>query len=228
MPDERLAPEQLVSELEIIRDDTLAATRSGLYGRLTFGDKSKPPGARREVVAVLQMLLYPERRVPDVLARRFESIPDFDLKERTAHQIREEIEHAQLIQKMLEQWGMDGEKGWREPIPELVKIFDYIESLETLSEFFSTFLMGEGLFLSTYLDDMQRADPDAFSPYLAAALADEPGHIALARDALLRYASTPKIQARTRDSAQRLLAMFLGGYQARIREFNATLEVAPV
>jgi hypothetical protein len=124
---------------------------------------------------------------------------------------------------MLNQWGHDGDVGWNQPLKELVHIFDYIETLETPAEFFSTFLIGEGLFLSTYLDDMQLKDPKAFSPYLEVALADEPGHIQLARDALARYATTAELQARTRVSARRLLDMFLGGYVARIRQLHEEL-----
>lgn len=110
---------------------------------------------------------------------------------------------------------------------ELVEIFDYIESLDTLSEFFSTFLIGEGLFLTTYLDDMQFKDPKAFSPYLEAALADEPSHIKLASDGVVRYATTAELQAKTRKSAKHLLDMFLGGYQARVNELNAELLSEP-
>src|SRR4029077_1779552 len=147
-----------------------------------------------EVVTILKLLMYPERRVGDVLANRLSVIPHPDLKLRVANQIFEEIHHARLLRQMLAQWGHDPDEHWVQPMPELVQIFDYIETLETLSEFFSTFLIGEGLFLTTYLEDMQVNDPQAFSPYLEAAAADEASHIQLARDALVRYATTEELQ----------------------------------
>jgi len=216
-------PREFALELDSMRKETLDKVRSGRFGRLTFGDRSVAPGDRPEVAAILRMLMYPERRVADVLANRLTRIDDFDIKERVAEQMLEEINHTQLLRRMLTQWGHDCDAGWTQPLKELVQIFDYIESLETLSEFFSTFLIGEGLFLSTYLDDMQVNDPKAFSPYLEAALADEPRHIKLAADAVIRYATTAELQARTRTSAKYLLQMFLGGYQARVAELHAEI-----
>jgi len=70
---------------------------------------------------------------------------------------------------------------------------------------------------------MQLQDPKAFSPYLEVALADEPSHIRLATDAVARYATTAELQAKTRRSAKHLLAMFLGGYQARVRQLETEL-----
>ena len=216
-------PRRFVEELESMRNDTLQIVRGGQLGRLEFGDPSQPPGQRPEVAGILKLLMYPERRVGDVLAHRMASIPDFDIKQRVAAQMHEEISHTRLLRKMLSQWGHDPDSGWTEPVRELVSIFDYIESLETLSEFFSTFLIGEGLFLSTYLDDMYESDPKAFSPYLEVARADEPSHVQLAADAVARYAIAPELQERTRESARRLLQMFLGGYQARVREMRTQL-----
>lgn len=223
MPTEAINPARFVEELESMRNETLQVARSGQLGRLDFGDSSLPPRDRPQVAGILKLLMYPERRVGDVLAKRVGSISDLDIKERVASQMLEEISHVRLLRKMLADWGHDPDSGWTEPIRELVWIFDYIESLETLSEFFSTFLIGEGLFLSTYLDDMYETDPKAFSPYLEAARADEPGHIKLAADAVERYAVTAELQQKTRLSARKLLDMFLGGYQARVREMRAQM-----
>jgi hypothetical protein len=216
-------PQAFAMELDSMRQEMLDHVRSGQFGRLTFGDPSIPPAQRPEVAAILKMLMYPERRVADVLAKRLSDISDLDMKERVAEQMLEEINHTQLLRRMLTQWGHDGDVPWTQPMPELVEIFDYIETLETLAEFFSTFLIGEGLFLSTYLDDMQLKDPKAFSPYLEAALADEPNHIQLASDGVTRYATTAELQAKTRKSAKHLLEMFLGGYQARVNQLHAEL-----
>jgi hypothetical protein len=221
-------PQAFARELDSMRKETLEQVRSGQLGRLTFGDASIPPAQRPEVAAVLKMLMYPERRVADVLAKRLSQITDLDIKERVAEQMLEEINHTQLLRKMLTQWGHDCDAPWTQPIHELVEIFDYIESLDSLAEFFSTFVIGEGLFLSTYLDDMQLKDPKAFSPYLEAALADEPGHIRLACDGVARYATTAELQTKTRESAKHLLKMFLGGYQARVNQLHNELASLPV
>lgn len=217
----RKEPEKFVRELETMRLRTQQSVRNENPGRLYFGDPALPPGDRPEVAMILKLLLYPEQRVPDVLATRLPAIKDADIRDRVAGQILEEITHAHLLRGMLEGWGHDPDEGWSQPVAELVHIFDYIQSLETLSEFFSTFLIGEGLFLSTYLNDMKVSDPRAFSPYLEAALADEPGHIALAREAVRRYATSAELQEKTRASASKLLRMFLGGYQARVARMEA-------
>lgn len=221
-----LSPRDFVAELETMRDDTLRSLRSELAAPLNLGDPCAPPQRRPQLAVLLKSFVYPERRVPDVLAKRMKDVPDFDIRAGLADQIHEEIHHARLAQSMLEKWGHDPEEPWRTPLPELVRIFDYIDSLETLAEFFSTFLIGEGLFLSAYLEDINASDPHALSPYLEAALADEPAHIELAREGLRRYAVTRETQERARDSAKRLLDMFLGGYRARVRELQA--EVARV
>lgn len=218
-----LGAHEFVDELEARRDEMLQIVRNNQLGRLAFGDTSIPPQQRPQLAVLLKSVVYPERRVPDVLAKRMNSIPDFDIRARVADQIAEEINHARHAQRMLTKWGHDPEESWRNPIQELVHIFDYIESLETLPEFFSTFLIGEGLFLSTYLEDMQSNDPKAFSPYLEVALADEPAHIALAREALHRYAVTPELQEKARVSALKLLRMFLNGYCARIKLMQAEM-----
>lgn len=221
-----LSPREFVEELETLRDETLGALRRELAAPLDLGDPAAPPQARPQLAVLLSSFLYPERRVPDVLARRLKDIPDFDIREGLADQISEEIHHARLIQTLLEGWGHDPEEPWRRPLPELVGIFDYIDSLETLPEFFSTFLIGEGLFLSAYLEEIEASDPRALSPYLEAALADEPAHVELAREALRRYAVTPESQALARASAEKLLRMFLGGYRARVRDLCETVALA--
>jgi DNA-binding phage protein len=219
----RQEPDAFVRELEAMRRRTQQRVRSEHPGRLHFGDPQMPPSERPEVAMMLKLLQYPEQRVPDVLAARLPAIPDVDIRDGVAIQILEEITHAQLLRDMLKGWGHDPDEGWSHPVAELVHIFDYIESLTTLAEFFSTFLIGEGLFLSTYLEDMRAADPNAFSPYLEAALADEPGHITLARGAVRRYATTAEVQEKTRASAETLLRMFLGGYQARVARMGTVL-----
>lgn len=218
-----LSPQEFVDELETLRAETLQAVRSDLFAPLNLGDPAIPPQERPQIAALLKSFIYPERRVPDVLARRMKVIPDFDIRAGVADQISEEIHHARLAQMLLEKWGHDPEEPWRRPIQELVDIFDYIESLETLPEFFSTFLIGEGLFLSAYLEDIQASDPRAMSPYLEAALADEPAHVELAREGLRRYAVTAELQGKARVSAKKLLDMFLGGYRARVKELHAEL-----
>lgn len=217
------AIEQFIESLEAMQSTALKAVRTDQVGRFAFGDRERPPSERPQIASILKLLLYPERRVPDVLASRMKQIKDFDIRARMAAQIFEEIRHARVLRKMLKNWGHDPDKYWTQPVQELVKIFDYIESLDTLAEFFSTFFVGEGLFLSTYLDDMRNTDPKAFSPYLEVALADEPTHIELARDALKRYATSKELQDKARHSASRLVEMFLGGYQARMREFKVEL-----
>lgn len=212
-----LSPQQFVAELESLKDAALADFSSGQFGRLSFGDPAQPPERRPEVIAMLKAMVYPERIASDILSRRIPSIPDLDIKGRVAEQVAEELEHLDILRRMLTEWGEDPDEKWHDPLPELVNVFAYVNGLETLAEFFTANFIGESLLLSANLRVMRAVAPEAFATYLDVSIPDEAKHIQLNREAIARYATTAELQQRARVVARRLLDSFVAGYQAKLR-----------
>jgi hypothetical protein len=219
-----LSPQEFVAELEALKDAALDDFRSGQFGHLSFGDSTAPPERRPEVIAMLKAMVYPERIASDILSRRIPFIPDLDIKGRVAEQVAEELEHLDILRRMLAGWGEDPDEKWHDPLPELVNVFAYVDSLETLAEFFTANFIGESLLLSANLRVMRSVAPEAFAIYLDVSIPDEAKHVQLNREAIARYATTGELQARARTVARRLLDSFVAGYKAKLRlmaEFSA-------
>jgi hypothetical protein len=161
-------------------------------------------------------MVYPERVAAEIMARRIPSIADLDIKERVAEQVWEELNHLHILRGLLADWGHDPDEMWHRPLPELVSIFDYVDRLETLAELFSANFIGESLLLSVNFHVMRAAAPEAFAAYLDSAIPDEARHVQLNRDAIIRYATTPELQAKARIVASRVLDAFVAGYVAKM------------
>lgn len=210
-------PKEFLAEIEALKDKALGQFSSGDYGRLSFGDPHLPPHQRAEVIAMLKAMVYPERIAADILSRRVREVPELDFKERLAEQAFEELEHLDILRRMLSQWGEDPDEMWHHPLPELVQVFDYVDRLKTLAEFFTANFIGESLLLSANLRVMRAVAPEAFAEYLDVSIPDEAKHIQFNRDAIVRYATTEALQARARVVATRLLTAFIGGYKAKLK-----------
>jgi hypothetical protein len=210
-------PKTFLAEIESMKDKALGDFAEGKFGRLEFGSKEMRPQDRPEVIALLKAMVYPERIAADILAKRIPLVSDLDIKERLAEQTAEELEHLAILRSMLSEWGEDPDEMWHNPLPELVKVFDYVDSLKTLAEFFTANFIGESLLLSANLKVMRAVAPEAFSAYLDVSIPDEAKHVQLNRDAIVRYATTADLQERARLVAKRLLSSFIEGYKAKLR-----------
>jgi hypothetical protein len=210
-------PKNFLAEIEAMKDAALGDFAEGKFGRLEFGSKDLSPQHRPEVIALLKAMVYPERIAADILARRIPLVSELDIKERLAEQTAEELEHLAILRSMLSEWGEDPDEMWHNPLPELVRVFEYVDSLETLAEFFTANFIGESLLLSANLKVMRAVAPEAFSTYLDVSIPDEAKHIQLNRDAIVRYATTADLQERARLVAKRLLSSFVEGYKAKLK-----------
>jgi hypothetical protein len=208
---------QFVADLQAMKEKAARQIRQGKLGKFHFGDVTLPPEQRRQVTTMLKLLVYPETRVGDQVARRLVQLPDLDLKARASQQVIDEIGHAQVLREMLERWGEDARELEQKPLPEIEAVFDYVEELETPVEYFTANFMCEGLFLPSHLHAMAELDPRAFQEYIDATLGDEAQHIALARDVILRYATTAEIQQRCREVARKVTSLFLQGFVAKVQ-----------
>ena len=212
-----VGPRQFVADLQAMKEKAARQIRAGKLGTFHFGDVSLPPEKRSQVTTMLKLLVYPETRVGDQVARRLVQLPDLDLKARASQQVIDEIGHAQVLRDMLQRWGEDADALCNRPLPEIEAVFDYVEQLETPVEYFTANFMCEGLFLPSHLHAMAELDPRAFQEYIDATLGDEATHIALARDVVLRYATTAAIQQRCREVAKKVTELFLQGFVAKVQ-----------
>jgi len=213
-----LVPKEFLEDLQAMKESTARDIKDGKYGHFSFGDTSIPPELRHQVVTMLKVLIYPELSVADQVARRIPQITDLDLKARASQQIIDELGHARVLRDSLSSWGENPDEMLDNPLPEIESVFEYVGSLETPVEFFTANFMCEGLFLPSHLQVMADLDPNAFRNYIDATLADEASHIALARDVILRYATTPEIQDRCRTVAKKVTELFVRGFQAKVHK----------
>jgi hypothetical protein len=210
-------PKKFLAELESMKDEALGDFAEGKFGRLEFGDRQQRPQDRPEVIALLKAMVYPERIAADILAKRIPVVTDLDIKERLAEQTAEELEHLDILRRMLAEWGEDPDEMWHNPLPELVSVFEYVDTLSTLAEFFTANFIGESLLLSANLKVMRAVAPEAFATYLDVSIPDEAKHIQLNREAIMRYATTADLQERARLVARHLLNSFVAGYKAKLK-----------
>lgn len=228
-PGASLVERQFIKDLQGLKHETAHDIRSGKYGTFHFGDRSIPPEKRFQVVTMLKALVYPETKVCDHVASRIPQLPDLDLKARASQQVIDEVKHARVLREMLTRWGEDPQEMYLEPLPEIEDVFAYVGSVETVEEFFTANFMCEGLFLPSHLQVMSELDPDAFGEYIESTVADEGSHVALARDVILRYATTPEARERCRRVAAEVTELFVRGLQAKVKKLNSEgTEPAPL
>ena len=213
-----LVPKELLQDLQSMKDATARDIRNGKYGSFSFGDVSVPPEMRQQVVTMLKVLVFPELSVADQVAQRIPQLTDLDFKARASQQIIDELSHARVLRELLQSWNEDPDEMYQKPLPEIEAVFKYVGGLETPVEFFTANFMCEGLFLPSHLNVMAELDPVAFATYINATLADEARHIALARDVITRYATTPEVQQRCRKVAEEVTALFVEGFQAKVEK----------
>jgi hypothetical protein len=153
------SPKQFVADLQAMKEKAARQIRQGHLGTFHFGDVSLPPEKRHQVTTMLKLLVYPETRVGDQVARRLVQLPDLDLKSRASQQVIDEIGHARVLRDMLQRWGEDPDQLCNQPLPEIEAVFDYVDRLETAVEYFTANFMCEGLFLPSHLHAMAELDP---------------------------------------------------------------------
>src|ERR1044072_3531567 len=219
-PGNSLVERHFIKELQGLKHDTAQDIRSGKVGTFSFGDRSIPPERRFQVVTMLKALVYPETKVCDHVASRIPQIPDLDLKARASQQVIDEVKHARVLREMLTRWGADPQEMYLNPLPEIEDVFQYGGGVDTVEEFFTANFMCEGLFLPSHLQVMNDLDPEAFAEYIEATLADEGSHVALARDVILRYATTPGARGPSPRRPKEVTALFTRGLRARVAKLT--------
>ena len=214
--------DQFLHELEQTRATAARSILGGRFGRPPFGGVEEREAAKRpEIIFLVQLGVYPEWRESHLLARQLQRIEDYDLLRRVGQQIADETKHAAVLCEQLERWGADPRRFYLEPIYEWSASFDYMDKLTHPAEYFATSnFIGEGLFLPTLLAPMAKYDKETFAVYVEQILPDEPSHVRIGRDFIVRYCNTAQMQARVRRHAAVVARQYCLGYEAAIRYAN--------
>ncbi|BCM94501.1 hypothetical protein IAD21_06408 (plasmid) [Abditibacteriota bacterium] len=208
--------DQFLHEMEEIRKTAVNDLAAGKYGRLPFGGENPTEASKRpEVIFFLQLGVYPEWREVHFLSRQIQRLDDADMVYRIGEQIFDEAKHTKVLRDQLMLWGADPDRFWQQPIPQWAAAFDYMDKLTHPAEYFgcSNFI-GEGLFLASVMNPMKTHDPETFNVYVEHILPDEPRHIKIGRDIIIKYCTTHEMQERVRRSAIILAKQYCQGYDA--------------
>jgi len=211
-----LPADEFVEEIKGIRDQAFKDISAGKYGTLSFLETAeagpkKPP----EIVFLMQLGVYPEFRETQILARQLQRLDDIDLVFRVGKQIADEAKHAKVLIDQLKAWDVDPFAFWHEPIYQWSAAFDYMDKLATPVEYLAAAnFVGEGLFVPTILIPITKHDPENFRVYTEHILPDEPYHITLGRDVILKYCTTFEMQERVRKVSQTIAKQYCIGYEA--------------
>lgn len=214
-----LPVDEFLHELEQVRRTAAHAILSGKFGRPPLGGVQDLEASKRpEIIFLVQLGVYPEWRESHLLARQLQRIDDYELLRRVGQQLADETKHAAVLCDQLRKWGADPKRFYLEPIYEWSASFDYMDKLTHPAEYFATSnFIGEGLFLPTLLAPMAKYDKETFAVYVEHVLPDEPFHVRLGRDFIVRYCTTAEMQRRVRKHASVVARQYCLGYEAAIR-----------
>lgn len=217
---EALSSEEFLEELKGIRQSALDDITSGKFGAPSFLRNGGATEAKKrpEIIFLLQLGVYPEFRETQVLAKQIQRLDDVNLVHRIAQQIADEAKHTKVLVDQLEKWGAEPLAYWHEPIYQWSASFDYMDKLTSPIEYFAgSNFIGEGLFLPTIMAPMAKHDPEAFAVYIEHILPDEPSHIKIGRDVILKYCTSADIQQRVRRVAKTVAKQYCLGYEAAMK-----------
>ncbi len=217
---EALPVEAFLEELKQIRAQAINDITAGKYGTPSFLLRKDMTEAKKrpEIIFLMQLGIYPEFRETQVLARQIQRLDDVDLIFRIAQQIADEAKHTKVLVDQLKAWGAEPLAYWHEPIYQWSASFDYMDKLATPVEYFAgSNFIGEGLFLPTIMAPMAKHDPETFAVYVEHILPDEPSHIKIGRDVILKYCTTAAVQDRVRRVAKTVAKQYCLGYEAAMK-----------
>ncbi len=212
--------DQFLDELSAIRDSALHDIKFGKYGAPVFlaNDEATEAQKRPEIIFLLQLGVYPEYRETHFLSRQIQRLNDVDLIYRVCEQIFDEAKHTKVLVNELVKLGAPPLTFWEEPIYEWSAAFDYMDKQTHPAEYFvgSNFI-GEGLFLASIMAPMAKYDPETFQVYVEHIMPDEPRHIGIGKDIIVKYCHTKEIQDRVRHVAKTVAKQYCLGYASAMR-----------
>jgi len=169
-----------------------------------------------ERIRVMQSRLFNELRAADLFGTWLRTTPEFDVKAVMAESAHEEMVHAQLLSKRIQELGHDPFD--YKPLPAQTAMFNAMEGLaDTCERIAGLSLAGETV--ANYLIQMCLKSPSVpewiKQPYRRIT-EDEEGHGSIPRLFLKRYATTAERQDRVRRAVAMRMVLF--------REYLASLD----
>lgn len=211
-----LPTDQFLHLMESIRQDAIDKIDGGEFGRPPFANPDGLEAQRRpEVIFFMQLGIYPEWREVHFLSRQIQRLDDPDFVYRIGEQIYDEAKHTKVLWDQLKKWGAQPDKLWLEPIYQWSASFDFMDKLTHPAEYFAcSNFIGEGLFLPSIMRPMAKYDRETFAVYVEHIMPDEPRHIAIGRDMIIKYCTTHDMQQRVLKAARILAKQYCIGYEA--------------
>jgi len=175
-----------------------------------------PLKSDEERIRVMKSRLFNELRAADLFGTWLKTTPELDVKATMAESAHEEMTHAQLLSKRIQELGYDPFD--YKPLPAQTAMFNAMEGLlDTCERLAALSLAGEAV--ANYLIQMCLKSPSVpewiKQPYRRIT-EDEEGHGSIPQQFLKRYATSPERQDRVRRAVAMRMVLF--------REYLASLD----
>jgi 1,2-phenylacetyl-CoA epoxidase catalytic subunit len=175
-----------------------------------------PLNTDEERIRVMQSRLFNELRAADLFGTWLKTTPELDVKATMAESAHEEMVHAQLLSKRIQDLNVDPFD--YKPLPAQIAMFNAMEGLnETCERIAALSLAGETV--ANYLIQMCLRSPDVpewiKQPYRRIT-EDEAGHGSVPQAFLKRYATSEERQDKVRRAVAMRMVLF--------REYLASLD----
>jgi len=167
-----------------------------------------PLKSDEERIRVMKSRLFNELRAADLFGTWLKTTPELDVKATMAESAHEEMTHAQLLSKRIQDLGYDPFD--YKPLPAQIAMFNAMEGLQdTCERIAGLSLAGETV--ANYLIQMCLKSPSVpewiKQPYRRITQ-DEEGHGSIPQQFLKRYATTPERQDRVRRAVAMRMVLF--------------------
>ncbi len=181
--------------------EQLVSVREGFWEKMNAERKSygaEKPLTPPVVLRRLQFGVVMERKAAEVTAPWVGKIPDIDLQQPMSEYVVNELKHASILRKRIQELNGDPDALWNNPLQELRELWDFHASLGSLCELIASVQFGHEEFFprtsKSFIERVAQLDPATASIYRDTLLADEEGHEWIAPEILTRYAKDGESQ----------------------------------
>ena len=206
--------------------DQLVATREAFWEKMNAERKSygaEQPLSPAVVLRRLQFGVVMERKAAEVTAPWVGKIADLDLQQPMSEYVVNELKHASILRKRIAELNGDPDALWNQPLKELKELWDFHASVGSLCELIASVQFGHEEFFprtsKSFIERVERIDPQTAAIYRDTLLADEAGHEWIAPEILRRYGTDASIQQKCLDALTQGCELF----GRAIQSFNRSL-----
>jgi hypothetical protein len=206
--------------------DQLVATREAYWEKMNAERKSygaEKPLSRAVVLRRLQFGVVMERKAAEVTAPWVGKIPDLDLQQPMSEYVVNELKHASILRKRIDELSGDPDALWNEPLKELKELWDFHAALGSLCELIASVQFGHEEFFprtsKSFIERVEALDPQTAAIYRDTLLGDEEGHEWIAPEILRRYATDAATQQKCLEALRQGCELF----GRAIQSFNRSM-----